>query len=50
MWDKSPQDVTDEEYKEFYQALFHLLGKYFGFTYQDYPFNLKGIIYFQNNA
>ena len=48
LWNKKPSEVTDEEYKEFYKELFH--------DYQDplfwihlnvdYPFNLKGILYF----
>jgi molecular chaperone HtpG len=48
LWNKKPKDVTEEEYKEFYKKLFH--------DYQDpifwihlnvdYPFNLKGILYF----
>ena len=33
LWDKSPQEVSEEEYKEFYQALFPFAGnRYFGFT------------------
>lgn len=48
LWDKSPQDVTEEEYKEFYQALFPFAGEPLFWIHLnvDYPFNLKGIIYF----
>ena len=48
LWLKAPRDCTDEEYKNFYHEVFH--------TYEDplfhvhlnvdYPFNLKGILYF----
>ncbi len=48
LWEKDPKDVKDKEYKEFYK-------EYFG-DWQDplfwihlnvdYPFNLKGILYF----
>ena len=48
LWDKSPQDVTEEEYKEFYKALFPFAGEPLFWVHLnvDYPFNLKGIIYF----
>ena len=48
LWLKNPKDCTEEEYKSFYRDVFH--------TYEDplfqvhlnvdYPFNLKGILYF----
>lgn len=48
LWNRKPKDVTEEEYKEFYKKMFH--------DYQDplfwihlnvdFPFNLKGILYF----
>lgn len=48
LWNKQPSDVKEEEYNEFYKSLFH--------EYQDplfsihlnvdFPFNLKGILYF----
>ena len=48
LWDKSPQDVTEEEYKEFYKTLFPMTGEPLFWIHLnvDYPFNLKGIIYF----
>lgn len=48
LWLKNPKDCTEDEYKQFYRDVFH--------TYEDplfqvhlnvdYPFNLKGILYF----
>jgi molecular chaperone HtpG len=48
LWNRNPKDVTPEDYKEFYKNVFH--------DYQDpvfwihlnvdFPFNLKGILYF----
>jgi molecular chaperone HtpG len=48
-WKKQPNDLTDEDYKNFYEELYP-------FSYQtpmfwihlniDYPFNLTGILYF----
>lgn len=48
LWLKNPKDCTEDEYKKFYRDVFH--------TYEDplfqvhlnvdYPFNLKGILYF----
>ena len=48
LWNRKPKDVQEEEYKEFYKGVFH--------DYQDplfwihlnvdYPFALKGILYF----
>ncbi len=48
LWDKSPQDVKEEEYKEFYKTLFPFSGEPLFWIHLnvDYPFNLKGIIYF----
>lgn len=48
LWDKSPQDVTEDEYKEFYKTLFPFAGDPLFWVHLnvDYPFNLKGIIYF----
>ena len=48
LWTKNPNDCTDEEYKEFYRKVF-LDYKEPLFWIQlnmDYPFNLKGILYF----
>ena len=48
LWDQSPQDVTDEQYKEFYKTMFPFAGEPLFWVHLnvDYPFNLKGIIYF----
>lgn len=48
LWDKSPQDVTEEDYKSFYTTLFPMSGEPLFWIHLnvDYPFNLKGIIYF----
>ena len=49
MWKKSPSDINDEEYKNFYHDLF---PGYFNdpvfwiHLKMDYPFNLNGILYF----
>ncbi len=48
LWLKSPRDCTDEEYKEFYQKVFHDFKEPLFWIHlnMDYPFNLKGILYF----
>jgi len=48
LWLKSPKDCTDEEYKEFYQKVFHDFKDPLFWIHlnMDYPFNLKGILYF----
>lgn len=48
LWAKHPNDCTDEEYKEFYRKVFHdYKGPLFWIHLNmDYPFNLKGILYF----
>ncbi|MBK7094910.1 MAG: molecular chaperone HtpG [Saprospiraceae bacterium] len=49
LWKKSPSDIKDEEYKDFYHDLF---PGYFNdpvfwiHLKMDYPFNLNGILYF----
>lgn len=45
---KSPQDCTDEDYKDFYQQLypFEPAPIFWIHLNIDYPFNLKGILYF----
>lgn len=48
LWNRSPKDVTDEEYIKFYQDVF---GDYREPVFWihlnvDFPFNLKGILYF----
>ncbi|MFO7897145.1 MAG: molecular chaperone HtpG [Candidatus Cloacimonadales bacterium] len=48
LWNKQPKDVTDEEYKEFYKQLFHEWEDPLFWIHLnvDFPFNLKGILYF----
>jgi molecular chaperone HtpG len=48
LWNKKPKDVTDEEYKEFYKQLFHEWEDPLFWIHLnvDFPFNLKGILYF----
>ncbi len=48
LWTKHPNDCTDEEYKEFYRSVFHDYKEPLFWTHlnMDYPFNLKGILYF----
>lgn len=48
LWLKSPKDCTDEEYKEFYTKVFHDFNEPLFWIHlnMDYPFNLKGILYF----
>lgn len=48
LWAKAPSECTEDEYKTFYQRLFR---RYDEPLFQihlntDYPFNLKGILYF----
>lgn len=48
LWNKKPKDVTEEEYKEFYKKMFHDWQDPIFWIHLnvDYPFNLKGILYF----
>ena len=48
LWTKNPNDCTDEEYKEFYRNVFHDYKEPLFWIHlnMDYPFNLKGILYF----
>ncbi|MDO4284951.1 MAG: molecular chaperone HtpG [Eubacteriales bacterium] len=48
LWGKTPKDCTDEEYKEFYRKVFHDYKEPLFWIHlnMDYPFNLKGILYF----
>lgn len=48
LWLKSPKDCTDEEYKEFYRKVFNVFDEPLFWIHLnvDYPFNLKGILYF----
>lgn len=48
LWLKAPKDCTDEEYKEFYRKVFNTFDEPLFWIHLnvDYPFNLKGILYF----
>ena len=48
LWMKRPNDCTDEEYKAFYHKVFHDFKEPLFWIHlnMDYPFNLKGILYF----
>ncbi|MCI9455663.1 MAG: molecular chaperone HtpG [Oscillospiraceae bacterium] len=48
LWLKAPQDCTDEEYKSFYSKVFMDFNEPLFWIHLnvDYPFNLKGILYF----
>ncbi|SHJ31273.1 molecular chaperone HtpG [Clostridium cavendishii DSM 21758] len=48
LWAKAPKDCTDEEYKEFYRKVFMDFNEPLFWIHLnvDYPFNLKGILYF----
>lgn len=48
LWLKNPKDCTDEEYKKFYTQVFHDFNEPLFWIHlnMDYPFNLKGILYF----
>ena len=48
MWAKHPNECTDEEYKDFYRKVFadYKEPLFWIHLNMDYPFNLKGILYF----
>ncbi len=48
LWLKNPTDVTDDEYKEFYHKVFSDFNEPLFWIHlnMDYPFRLKGILYF----
>ena len=48
LWAKHPNDCTDEEYKDFYRKVFNDYREPLFWIHlnMDYPFNLKGILYF----
>jgi molecular chaperone HtpG len=48
LWLKNPSDCTDEEYKEFYRTTFRDFREPLFWIHlnMDYPFKLKGILYF----
>lgn len=48
LWNRAPKDVTREEYIKFYQEVFHdyMEPVFWIHLNVDFPFNLKGILYF----
>ncbi len=48
LWSKHPNECTREEYLEFYRKVFHDYKEPLFWIHlnMDYPFNLKGILYF----
>ena len=48
LWNKHPNECTEDEYKEFYRKVFQDYREPLFWIHlnMDYPFNLKGILYF----
>ncbi len=48
LWTKHPNDCTEDEYKDFYRKVFRDYREPLFWIHlnMDYPFNLKGILYF----
>ena len=48
LWNESPSSVTEEQYKDFYRKVFKDYREPLFWIHlnMDYPFNLKGILYF----
>ncbi|MBE5949557.1 MAG: molecular chaperone HtpG [Lachnospiraceae bacterium] len=48
LWAKHPNDCTDDDYKDFYRKVFQDYKEPLFWIHlnMDYPFNLKGILYF----
>lgn len=48
LWMKHPNECTDDEYKDFYRKVFNDYKEPLFWIHlnMDYPFNLKGILYF----
>ena len=48
LWQRKPSECTDEDYKAFYHQVFNDLNDPLFWIHlnMDYPFNLKGILYF----
>ena len=48
LWQKKPSECSDEDYKAFYHKVFHDLNDPLFWIHlnMDYPFRLKGILYF----
>lgn len=52
LWKKAPKDCTEEEYKKFYRDVFMEFNPPLFWIHLnvDYPFNLKGILYFPKQS
>lgn len=52
LWKKAPKDCTEEEYKKFYSDVFMEFNPPLFWIHLnvDYPFNLKGILYFPKQS
>ena len=48
IWTKQPSELKDEDYKNFYRALYPMLDEPLFWIHLnvDYPFNLTGVLYF----
>ena len=48
LWARKPSDLNEEDYKNFYRALYHMAEEPLFHIHLnvDYPFNLTGILYF----
>ncbi len=48
LWTRHPNDCSEDDYKEFYRNVFHDYKEPLFWIHlnMDYPFNLKGILYF----
>ena len=48
LWTKHPNECSEEDYKDFYRKVFHDYKEPLFWIHlnMDYPFNLKGILYF----
>ena len=48
LWTKHPNECTEDEYKDFFRKVFHDYKEPLFWIHlnMDYPFNLKGILYF----
>ncbi|MBQ9886215.1 MAG: molecular chaperone HtpG [Lachnospiraceae bacterium] len=48
LWNKHPNECTDEEYKKFYRTVFNDYKEPLFWIHlnMDYPYNIKGILYF----
>ena len=48
IWNKSPKDLKDEDYKNFYKELYPFSEEPLFWIHLnvDYPFNLTGILFF----